>query len=602
MPLPKRPSGGAVPQSAALPEFGEPQNKAAAEPEQDFALPELDDFTLPYLDSEPEPALPVRIPKTSSIPKTAPNKTAAPDVSRNQFDSPASNNQDTQQPAKTAVSDALDTYEDEDEETALNRELGLLDDDDYLPLRAAKSESVILPLSVEPDTTIPEVDDDLLAVLEEDLSQDEDSDDEFENLLKGLEDITNDTGEDSDETDESEAIAKAAEVDDDWETALSELESFNENADLPETLNQNTIADDGEDDDDDEEEDDESWMIEDFTPPSDPFAIPAEFENVDADDEDSDEEVLEDDFVPPSDPFANPFADEEDASENDEEIADEEDALEDSPEKTEGSLKDKISGLLNQSKIGLTNYFDKLRAELHEGDSPKPTRRAATNTDDEEQEEEDSHGEDEEEFGNEDRPNRGGRNRGRGSGGGKRSPFAIFAIFAPIRSFYTTIVNILFGIITTILGILSKLPLIGFVFKIALEATRVLRTIAQYIPLVFFIGALAAVSYFSVPRDNAIGLPDSGGAAFNEFQYDAATNSASGTIVNTGDIIADVIPEFTVKSIQPTLNPVSWVIPKETSKCVATSVQVDIDSTINVTAKCGELVTGFIPRVTGELK
>lgn len=589
MPLPKRPSGSAVPQSAALPEFGESQNKASAESEQDFALPELDDFTLPDLSIEPEPAPTVR------APKTAPNKTAAPDVSKNQFNSPASNNQDTQQPAKTAVSDVLDTYEDEDEETALNRELGLLDDDDYPPVRAAKPEPIALPLSVEPDPIIPEVDDDLLAVLEEDLAQEDDGDDEFENLLKGLEDITNDTGEDSKETSEPEAPADK--VDDDWEAALSELESFNEDIVLPATLDQSTsAAEDKDDEDEDEDDDDESWMIEDFTPPSDPFATPAEFENVDDDDEDSDKEIIEDDFVPPNDPFANPFADEEAASGNDEDIADVESIPEDSPEKTEGSLKDKISGLFNQSKVGLTNYFDKLRAELHEGDSPKPTRRAAANTEDEEQEE-DSHDEDEEGFGSEERPNRGGRSRG-----GRRSPFAIFGIFAPIRSFYTTIVNILFGIITAILGILSKLPLIGFVFRIALEATRVLRTIAQYIPLVFFIGALAAVSYFSVARDNSIGLPDSGGATFNEFQYDAATNSASGTIVNTGDIIADVIPEFTVKSIQPTLNPVSWVIPKETSKCVATSVQVDIDATINVTAKCGELVTGFIPRVTGELK
>jgi hypothetical protein len=296
---------------------------------------------------------------------------------------------------------------------------------------------------------------------------------------------------------------------------------------------------------------------------------------------------VEDDFIPPSDPFANPFAnsfaDEADLDEAESSDGSNEEEEENEADDKPGQkiLKDKVASVLSPAKAkrGLANYFARINAELHGEEAP--IRKA-----DQEQAEEES--------GRNDDPE--------GQTNGGRSRFGMFGFLSPIRAFYTGIVNLIFGILTAILGILSKLPLIGFVFKIALEATRVLRAIAQYIPLVFFIGALVAVSYFSVPRDSLIALPDSGGATFNNFQYDAGSNSASATIINTGDIIADVQPQIEIRAIKPGLNPVTWVIPEVVSKCESKSVRVDIDSTMNVIAKCSEPITGFFPRATGELK
>lgn len=581
MPLPKRPSGGMAPQKVVPPKFGEQENST----DVDFALPELDDFVLPDIEFETNSEAPASTSEKSSNPATV------LDSSKNLFTRPSSTNQDAPKPAQAAVSDVLGMDEDEDEETALDRELGLLDDD-LLDTESSYSTEPI-PSNDDNEEDLEDEDeyaedqseaDNSLIELEENPSESEEDDDDtdFEDILRGLEETVN-----APEQVQFPAVDDD-DLDADWEKALADLENFNDGS-LPEVAESNVETDDDDEDtdeDDEDEEEDGDWSLEEFTPPANPFeALPEDFQNAfEADDEDEDEEdedIPEEDFVPPSDPFANPFADEE--SKEDEEDESSEDEEESTDEATKPSLKEKAAALLSPAKAkqGISDYFAKINAELHGEEPPKPgSRRTERNTEDQEPEDE-------------------SEDQGEGSA---RSRIRVFGFLAPIRSFYTAIVNIIFGVITAILGILSKLPLIGFVFKIALEATKVLRAIAQYIPLAFFIAALVAVSYFSVPRDSLIGLPDSGGATFSDFKYDASNNSVSGVITNTGDIIADVQPVFKVKTIQPNLNPVSWVIPENTSKCVTESVRVDIDSTTKVTAKCSEPLAGFIPRVTGELK
>jgi hypothetical protein len=589
MPLPKRPSGGAIPKKVAPPQSGEQESSA----DVDFALPELDDLTLPDISFEPE----APIEKISSIPKTPKSEATVEDSSRERFNPASSTNQAAPKAAETAVSDRLPVAEDEDEETALNRELGLLDDDDLVQTNLASHDSQDHDEDDEQyaDENSEDADseDNSLIELEEELPTDSETDeeDDFADLLRDLENTISGTDDDS-ETDEEDSVESPAlnadGLDTDWEAAFSELEAFNTDA-LPATYPDNDSKD--EDTEDDDDSDEEEYDLSGFVPPANSFgSLPPDFDDDEAD-EDSDEEVPEeDDFVPPSDPFANPFANEEPRAKEPIEPEDEaEDTIEEVSEDDEtpnaprtGSLKDKVASALSPAKAKkrLANYFAKINAELHGEEPPKPR----TDEEDEVNEPE----QDEAFAGQTER--------------GSRSGARLFGFFAPIRALYTGIVNFIFGILTTVLGILSKLPLIGFIFKIALEATKVLRAIAQYIPLAFFIGGLITVSYLSVPRDSLVVLPDSGGATFNNFQYDSRSNSAVGIIVNTGDIIADVQPVFEIRAIKPGLNPVSWVIPEVVSKCEAKSVQVDIDSTMNVTAKCSENITGFFPRATGELK
>lgn len=177
----------------------------------------------------------------------------------------------------------------------------------------------------------------------------------------------------------------------------------------------------------------------------------------------------------------------------------------------------------------------------------------------------------------------------------------IFGFLSPIKKLYLTVVGIFFKILTGILGILSKLPLIGKLFKPILAATRILEKLAMFLPLVVLVGALILFSYLSVPRESIIELPDSGGAIFNEFSYDSKTGIASGTVTNTGEVIAEVKPVFTVHAIEPSLNPISWFIPKETKTCEGKLINIDIDSMKKVSFEC-KTSDGFIPRASGVLK
>lgn len=582
MPLPKRPSGGATSKNVAPPKFGKSEVDKSIESE--LSLPELDDFTLPNLSYDEDF-------DSDSSNEYSPAQTATPDsLSVNDY-APKSINHLKPEPSKSAVSDELDAFEDEDEETRLNRELGLLDDDDFAPVRSSSIEARDEEQNDEqpdfdyeslistPDTPTDDSFDSALIELEENPLAEEPEDDEFADLLKDLEEIaaSDDEPENSQDEDDQESETDPEETD--WESALAELEANSEEYSLP------MPVDSVDSDEDDEEDDLTSYVreMQDFVPPSNPFAIPENFINPEEPEDEDESEQDEEDFIPPSDPFANPFADEdpkEDPILTDEDEDEEGDSKPRKPKET--GLKGKLSTYPSKAKKGLKNYFAKINAELHGEELPNPRE-----------------DEEDEPFGNQDQDE---MEQGGPARGSNRSGLAIFGFLRPIKSLYTGIVNVIFGILTTVLGILSKLPLIGFVFKIALEATKVLRAIAQYIPLAFFIGGLVLTSYLSVARESIIALPDSGGATFNNFQYDSASNSASGVILNTGNIIADVQPTFEIKSIKPGANPVSWVIPETVSTCEIESVQVDIDATMNVTAKCSEPITGFFPRATGELK
>jgi len=170
-----------------------------------------------------------------------------------------------------------------------------------------------------------------------------------------------------------------------------------------------------------------------------------------------------------------------------------------------------------------------------------------------------------------------------------------------IKKPYLFIANIFFSILKGIFGFLAQIPLIGIVFKPLLSATKILEKISLFMPLIFVIGVFVTISYFQVPRESMIELPDNGGGTFSEFKYDYKTNSAIGKVTNTGEIILESKPEFTVHAIVPGLNPKTWFIPVEVGKCEGKIEKVDIDSSKEVTAEC-EKTNGYIKRTSGVLK
>lgn len=172
-------------------------------------------------------------------------------------------------------------------------------------------------------------------------------------------------------------------------------------------------------------------------------------------------------------------------------------------------------------------------------------------------------------------------------------------VFAPLGRLYTFFVNIFFNILSTIFGILAKLPLIGGLFKPLVAATSILRNIASMLPVVTVLGLIIAFSYFSVSSSVSGEYPDEGSVVFTDFSY--SDGVASGSLVNTGPVVLEVSPSFDVYTLQPGLNPLTWFIPEQVLTCSVEPVTVDIDDSVQVSASCSG-AEGFLPRVSGVLE
>lgn len=172
-------------------------------------------------------------------------------------------------------------------------------------------------------------------------------------------------------------------------------------------------------------------------------------------------------------------------------------------------------------------------------------------------------------------------------------------VFAPLGKLYSFFVNIFFNILSTIFGILAKLPLIGGLFKPLVAATGILRNIATMLPVVTVLGIVIAFSYFSVSSSVSGEYPDEGSVVFTDFSY--SDGVASGSLVNTGPVIVEVSPSFDVYTLQPGLNPLTWFIPEQVLTCSVEPVTVDIDDSVQVSASCSG-AEGFLPRVSGVLE
>lgn len=170
-------------------------------------------------------------------------------------------------------------------------------------------------------------------------------------------------------------------------------------------------------------------------------------------------------------------------------------------------------------------------------------------------------------------------------------------ILSPFKKFYGSIAGFFFGVIVWILGVLGKLPLVGKYFLKLRDNTKVINVISNLIPVVLLVLFLAWLNARAVESETSTDLPDLGSVSFTDFKYEDGV--AEGRLVNTGEVIAQVKPVFSVYAMDPGLNPKSWVIPEKQFECVGNMLRVDIDKESVVTAKCEETPDGFQVRVSG---
>lgn len=174
------------------------------------------------------------------------------------------------------------------------------------------------------------------------------------------------------------------------------------------------------------------------------------------------------------------------------------------------------------------------------------------------------------------------------------------SLLSTVGGFYNKLVGIFFKILTSVLGILSGIPVIGRPFKIALAATRILEIVAKSAPALLLVAGLVTMSWMSVPSSTTTELPDEGNVEFSSFSYSNG-GTALGVMKNTGEVSVEGQAQFTVYSLQPGWNPKSWFIYQAEKTCESNVVAVDIESQTEVSASCGQ-ASGWLPRVSGTIK
>lgn len=170
------------------------------------------------------------------------------------------------------------------------------------------------------------------------------------------------------------------------------------------------------------------------------------------------------------------------------------------------------------------------------------------------------------------------------------------AALSKVTDLYGKFTGVFERMIATILGWVGKIPgMEKHVLRIVMT-TRIVQFTARLIPVLIVLGVLATFSYLSVARETTSELPDSGSVAMSQFSYSNG-GTALGVVKNTSETTVEPVIDFTVYSIQPTLNPKTWFMYQKDLTCQSDPVTLDIGEQKEASAPCGQ-VRGWFPRVS----
>lgn len=427
-----------------------------------------------------------------------------------------------------------------------NPELILTDEDD--------DNSSPTDLSDDDNSPENEDDEDFEFIFEvDDSDEDDETDLKIENIL-----FEDDDSPDSEEDDDEEFVLEIDDEDDDDSFVFFE-----------------------DDEDNDDSEDEETFVFEELDDEDENSNNDEAFMNVD---EDEDEEYI---------PDESEILPVQSLSKKKQKAKNADDQEENNNSDTKKSSDDDknnnnfLNNLLNRLKL----MKEQISADLKGDDIPESL--TDEDEDDKEQKTEDSN--------DKNNSNKKGKKRGASKAQNPFKKLFQLKIFSPIIKLYKMVVNVCFGILNFVLGILSKLPIVGKFLKPVLAASKTLQKIATFMPIILVILILVLFNIFSVPRNyESTDLPDGAALTISDFSYDGET--ASATVANTGEIILDNVEiEFEIYSMQPNANPKTWIIPQPSSKCSTQVETIDIEGEVEVSASCG-FEKGKFPRATAHLK
>lgn len=164
-----------------------------------------------------------------------------------------------------------------------------------------------------------------------------------------------------------------------------------------------------------------------------------------------------------------------------------------------------------------------------------------------------------------------------------------------LLNLYKIINDFLFKVLLGILGLLTKIPIVGKVIKPLLKATKVLRIISNFLPLLLIPLILFIGCKLSVPNSiTEIELPDEGHITVG--QTKVANDHVELKILNDGNVVAkDVLLKAKIYSYQPRLNPITWFKWQYNADCEGKELPpVNIDESKTINLQCSYF--GIFPK------
>lgn len=161
---------------------------------------------------------------------------------------------------------------------------------------------------------------------------------------------------------------------------------------------------------------------------------------------------------------------------------------------------------------------------------------------------------------------------------------------------YSKLTSIVFKLLSSVLGALSALPLIGVVFKTINGVVASLPMIVKKILLLigvfaFLTGSITLPAMIKPSPSELLNLPDSGRLMFTDVKDNGGT--ISGKIVNNGEVAVEVIPKITVTQ-RKVFDFSTWFNPEVLNECYGEPVTVRIDETVDVNIACNFNASGSV--------
>jgi len=144
---------------------------------------------------------------------------------------------------------------------------------------------------------------------------------------------------------------------------------------------------------------------------------------------------------------------------------------------------------------------------------------------------------------------------------------------------------------------LGSIPFIGKLFRPLAAIAGIFTFILFLIPLIAIPFIIYSIASAAVPSESTASGPDGAAITFSSFSY--ANGEVTGKLTNTGEVIANVIPTFTVWDYNPFGGGSLFAFDKITT-CEGEEITADIDETVTVNFACESSPKGVATKTSAE--